>query len=206
MAKIGHHHHLMIHAFIIYAVMLAGCATVGDQKVNILYQSTAISKSGSGDLYLVEESTPDSSYSTPIQYILGGIKNKDGEQLGNIVTDKAPADLLIDAFYQEFKGAGYNVVQGNSMPREAAKGLKLQSVTIKLDEVKGVIVNSKCIVKISVEPWRNGKAINKLEYVAEYTDSAMTDREELLSKTMLKAIQSIMNKAAPEITKILEQK
>jgi hypothetical protein len=205
MAKAGACHHITVLAFTVIATIISGCATVGDQRVNILYQSTAIAKGGSGDLYLVEEPTPDSSYSTPIQYILGGIKNKDGEQLGNIVTDKAPADLLIDAFYQEFKGAGYNVVQGNSMPREVAKGLKLQSITIKLDEVKGVIVNSKCIVKISVEPWRNGKAINKLEYVAEYTDSVMTGREELLSKTMLQAIQSIMKKAVPEITKILEQ-
>ena len=205
MAMIGDRHHVLVLAFTVIATIIAGCATVGDQRVNILYQSTAIAKGGSGDLYLVEEPTPDSSYSTPIQYILGGVKNKDGEQLGNIVTDKAPADLLIEAFCQEFKGAGYNVVQGNSMPREAAKGLKLQSVTIKLDEVKGVIVNSKCIVKISVEPWRNGKVINKLEYMAEYIGSTMTDREEELPKTMLQAIRSIMKKAVPEITKILEQ-
>jgi len=205
MAKVVACHLITVLAFTVIATIIAGCATVGDQRVNILYQSTAIAKGGSEDLYLIEEPTPDSSYSTPIQYILGGIKNKDGEQLGNIVTDKAPADLLIDAFYQEFKSAGYNVVKGNSMPGEAAKGLKLRSVTINLDEVKGVIVNSKCIVKISVEPWRNSKAINKLEYVAEYTASTMTDREEELPKTMLQAIRSIMKKAVPEITKILEQ-
>jgi hypothetical protein len=205
MLKTGNHQKYVI-ALIMYAAILAGCATVGDQKVDVLYKSLMIAKGGSGDLNLVEEIAPISDGSNSIQWILGGIKNKDGEKLGNIITDKAPADLLTDAFIQELKGAGYNIVQEGSMPSEAAKGLKLRSVTITLDEVKGSLQDdAKCIVKISVEPWRNGKATGQLEYAAEYADSAVTDRKELLSKTMLKAIQSIMDKAAPEITKILEK-
>ncbi len=198
---------LYVFLFIMFAALLAGCATVGDQRVDVLYKSVANASGGSGDLYLVEEVAPASSGSTPIQWILGGITNKDGEKLGNIVTDTAPADLLTNAFIQELKGAGYKIVQESSMPREAPKGLKLRSVTITLDEVKSSLKDdAKCIVKISIEPWRNGKATDRLEYAAEYADSAVTDREELLSKTMLKAIQSIMNKAAPETIKILEQK
>lgn len=192
---------------IMVSALLAGCATVGDQRVDILYKSTAAAKGGSGDFYLVEEIEPVYGGSTSVQWILGRIMNKDGEKLGNIVTDTAPVDLLTDAFILEFKDAGYSIVQESSMPREAAKGLKLRSVNITLDEVKSPLKDdAKCIVKIMVEPWRNGKATDRLEYAAEYADSAVTDREELLSKTMLKAIQSIMDKAAPELTKILEQK
>ena len=205
MAKISNFNQIAVLVLILITSIMTGCATVGDQKVKVIYQSTAIAKGGSGPLYLVEDIVPGSSYSTPVQYILGVIKNKDGEQLGNIVTDTAPADLLIDAFYQELKDAGYNIVQGNSMPKEVAKGLKLQGVTIELDEVKGLVTNAKCIVKISVEAWRNGKVINKLEYAAEYTDSSMSDQEERLAKTTLRTIQLIMKKAVPEITKILEQ-
>ena len=190
--------------FIVVAVILAGCATVSDQRVDILYQRTANANGGSGDLYLVEETAPASSGATPIQWILGGITNKDGEQLGNIVTDAAPADILTDAFVQELKGAGYNIIQNKTLPRETAKGLKIESVTIKLDEVKSPFKDdAKCKVKISVEPWRKGQAMNKLEYEAEYSDSAITDREELLSKTMLQAIQTIMIRAVPEIVDTL---
>lgn len=66
--------------------------------------------------------------------------------------------------------------------------------------------NAKCKVKISIEPWLNGKTANKLEYEAEYDDIAITDRDELLSKTMLQAIHALMARSVPEIIKTLEQK
>lgn len=193
--------------FMLVTSMTAGCATVGDQRVDVLYHTTANARGGSGNLYFVEGSVPASSGSTPIQWVLGAITSKDGESLGNIVTDIAPMDLIADAFSQEFKAAGYNIVQENSMPEVVNKGLKLKSATIKLDEVKGGFsVDAKCSVKISVEPWRNGKAMNNLEYEAVYTDSDVRNRDELPSNVMVKALQAIMTRSIPELIKMLEER
>ena len=206
MPKTGIRH---IHALVIILItaILAGCATTGDQRVDILYQRIVYTERGTGDLYLAQESSVPSTGTTPIQWIIGEITNNDGEKLGNIVTDVAPTDLLMEAFIQEFKGSGYNVFRESPIPQGATKGLKLKSVTIKLEEVKSVPkATAKCKVKISIEPWLNGKAVNKLEYEAEYEDTAITDRDELLSKAMLQAIQTLMARSVPEIIKTLEQK
>ncbi len=194
-------------AIIMITAIVAGCATVGDQRVNILYQRTVYADRGTGDLNLAQESSVPSTGTTPIQWIIGEITNNDGEKLGNIVTDIAPTELLMEAFTQELKGSGYNVIRESPIPQGAIKGLKLKSVTIKLEEVKSVPkANAKCKVKISIEPWLNGKTANKLEYEAEYDDIAITDRDELLSKTMLQAIHALMARSVPEIIKTLEQK
>ena len=194
-------------AIMMITAIVAGCATVGDQRVDILYQRTVYADRGTGDLYLAQESSAPSTGTTPIQWIIGEIKNNDGEKLGNIVTDVAPTDLLMEAFIQELKGSGYNVFRESPIPQGATKGLKLKSVTIKLEEVKSVPkATATCKVKISIEPWLNGKATNKLEYEAEYDDTAITDRDELLSTTMLQTIQTLMARSVPEIIKTLEQK
>lgn len=93
------------------------------------------------------------------------------------------------------------------MPRDVAKGLMLRSATIRMDEVKNPFSDdAKCKIKIAVEPWRNGKAITKLEYEAEYIDTAVTGRDVLLSNTMLRTVQAIMKRSVPEIVDMIEKK
>jgi hypothetical protein len=61
-------------------------------------------------------------------------------------------------------------------------------------------------LKIAVELWRNGKAVNKLEYGSVYADAAVFNRDELLSKVMLKTLQTLMQKAVPEIVDMANRK
>lgn len=196
--------HVFLYMMIV--AITAGCATVRDQRVDILYERAANAAGGSGALYLVEEPPPVGG-ATTVQWVLGEIRNKDGDKLGNTVTDTAPTDTLMAAFVQEFKGAGYNIVQASSMPKDTAEGLALKSAVIRMDEVKSPLSDeAKCKVKITVEPWRDGKAVTRLEYEADYTESAVTGRDELPSKTMLGTIQTIMRRSVPEIVKMIEAK
>jgi hypothetical protein len=182
------------------AALTAGCATVGDERANILYRSSANASGGKGDFYLVQEVVTPSGGTNPIQWIVGDITNGDGVKIGDVVTDVAPSDLLANALVQEFKSVGFNVIQERTMPNDVTNGLKLKSATMKLEEVKRVTRNdATCSMKFVVELWRNGKATNKLQYESVYTDSAVTDRDELLSKAMLQTIQTLMKRAVPEI-------
>jgi uncharacterized lipoprotein YajG len=191
---------LMIAASIL---LLSGCAAV-DQNVNFLYQPTGLGRDGSGDLYLSQAARSGSGGS---MWIIGEIKDKDGNNTGNIVTARPPADTFLDAFTREFKAAGYNVMPVNALPTGVTKGIRLESVEIKLEEVDRVYkVETMCTVKVSLEPWRDGKSVKRLNYENTYSDTTILDRDMILLKSMQTALQELMARVVREVTVILEQK
>jgi len=185
----------------------SGCATVGDQRVELLYQGGVNAGGGSGDLYIVEATPPGTGGSSTIQWVLGEIRSKGGEKLGNTVTETAPMDSVLQAYIQEFKAAGYTTVQLNSMPSGAPKGVLIKSATVKVDEVKSpASLEVKSKVTVSVEPWRDGRALATTEYEADYTDSAVTGRDTLASQTLLQNVRTVMKRSVPDIIKAIERK
>jgi hypothetical protein len=188
------------------AALLQGCAT-GDKRVDILYHPVAEAKGGAGDLYLVQGVRPEGGQAPGIQWILGTVAKDDGEKLGNIVTDVAPANLVMDALNQELTRAGYRVLTTASLPSGADKALSLNSVSIKLNDKHSVVKDeAECSVRMTVQPWRNGSAVSNLSYDARYSETVASDRDELPSKTLQKALQLLMKQSTPEIVRTLEQK
>jgi hypothetical protein len=189
-----------------FAALLQGCAT-GDKRVDILYRPVAEVKGGSGDLYLVQGVRPEGGQAAGIQWILGSVNKEDGEKLGSIVTDVAPANLVMDALNQELTRAGYRVLTTDSLPPDAKKALSLNSVSLKLNDKHSLVKDeAECAVRMTVQPWRNGSAVSNLTYDAQYSETVASDRDRLPSKTVQKALQLLMNQAVPEIVRTLEQK
>lgn len=194
---------LLIPAIIL---LLSGCAAV-DQNVNFLYQPTAFGSGGSGNLYLSAGAQSSSGQATSAQWVIGEIKSRDGENTGNIISVRSPMDMVADAFKQEFKSAGYNVLQANPLPAGVSKGIRLNSVEIKMEEVSSLYkIETKCTVKVALEPWLNGKAIRKLNYENSYTDSTLIDRDLFLLKSLQTTLQELMARVVREVTVIIEQK
>ena len=188
-----------------FFLLLSGCAAV-DQNVNFLYQPTAFGRDGSGDLYLSQTSLSASGGSNA-QWIIGEIKDKDGNNTGNIVTARSPADTVMDAFTREFKAAGYNVIPVNALPTGVTKGIRVESVEIKLEEVDRLYkIETMCTVKVSLEPWRNGSAIKRLNYENTYSDTTILDRDMILLRSMQTTLQELMARVVREVTLIIEQK
>ena len=187
-------------------LLFSGCAAV-DQNVNFLYQPTGLGRDGSGDLYLSQTARLGSGGSMTAQWIIGEIKDKDGNNTGNIVTARPPADTFLDAFTREFKAAGYNVMPVNALPAGVTKGIRLESVEIKLEEVDRLYkVETMCTVKVSLEPWRNGKSVKRLNYENTYSDTTILDRDMILLKSMQTTLQELMARVVREVTLIIEQK
>jgi hypothetical protein len=179
----------------------------GDQRVNFLYQPTGFGRGGSGDLYISQKVMANSDRLKSVQWIIGEIKNQTFDSSGNIVTSRSPVETVMDAFSLEFKAAGYNVIQVDSLPADVKKGIILDSVSIKLEEVDKLYkVETTCTVKISFEIWRNGSAANKLDYENSYSDSTILDRDMILLKTMQTALQELMVRMVREATLKIEQK
>jgi hypothetical protein len=197
----------IVWSILALSLLVSGCAAV-DRRVDIPYQPTAKAVGGSGELYLAQEagqSVPGSTSS--VQWIVGAISNNDGEKTGNVVTDIAPADLVMNAFAAEFKAAGYTVVPVRALPAGVARGLRLTSASIRLDDVVSIFKDeAKSVVKISVEPWKNGGKVNRFDYESVYAETAVTDRDQVLPQTLQKSLQTLMERSVPELIRIIEQK
>jgi hypothetical protein len=185
--------------------LMIGCAAV-DQSINFLYQPTAFGKGGSGDIYLSQSFHPSSGRPTA-QWVIGKTKNSADKDSGNILTARSPADIAMDAFSQELKASGYNVITVDDLPVGVAKGIRLASVEIRMEEFDRLYkVDAKCTVKVSVEPWRNGSAVKRLDYESSYSDSTLLDREMILLKSLQNALQELMARAVREAVVLVEQK
>jgi len=185
--------------------LITGCAAV-DQSINFLYQPTAFGKGGSGDIYLSQSVHPTSGRPSA-QWVIGKTKNSADKDTGNILTARSPADIAVDAFSQELKAAGYNVITVDALPTGVAKGIRLESVSIRMEEFDRLYkVDAKCSVKVSVEPWRNGSAIKRLDYESSYSDSTLLDRDMILLKSLQNALQELMARAVREAVVLVEQK
>ncbi len=193
-------------AVLVLALLLSGCATT-DQRVDILYEAAANAKGGSGDLVLSSAIPPESVGASHVRWVLGEIKDVNGEKVGDIFTDIAPSASLMDAFNREFTAAGYSVLTAPALPAGVSKGVQLKSVEITMSEVKSWYkVEVKATVKATVTPWRNGTELNKLEYESLYSDSAATDKDLAPEKTLRKALQDLMQRGVPEIIRVIEGK
>lgn len=186
-------------------VFAAGCATV-DRKVNVLYQPVVHGTGGSGDLYLaVTAGQAGLSKTTAVQWIVGKVKNTDGDKTGDIVTTTAPGDLVLDVFKQEFAVAGYKVIPVDALPQEVAKGLDVTGITVELEETASLIKSEEvCRLAVSVELWKNGRKFRKIDYKSTLSDFAIKDRDLLTPMLLQKSLQEVMKQAVPEIVKALE--
>lgn len=187
-------------------IALTAQAATADQKVNFLYHPTAFASGGSGDIFLAQSIQPLSGRPSA-EWIIGGIQNSSGEKKGNVVTERPPVDTLMDAFSQELKAAGYNVMTVADLPDGVKKGIKLTSVSIGLNEVDRIYkVEAKCTVKVSLSLWRNGGEIKKLDYESSYEDSTLLDREMILLKSVQMALEQLLARAVREAIVVIERK
>ncbi len=186
---------------LLLVALTAGCAT--NRKVMMLYQPTVHDGRGTGTLHLA--AAPEAGGRTDIQWIVGTVKNDDGEPVGDIVSPIAPVDLVTDALRQELSSAGYTVSTDGSLPPGAAKGVVVTGVEIHLGDVASLVKEeAKSRVKISLELWKDGAKIRKFTYESSFSDFAVKDRDQLLPTILQKALQGAMERAVPEIITVLE--
>lgn len=191
-------------AILVFLVsILAGCAT--DRKITPLYLPSVYVTGGSGVLYLAESGAlPGTGKAGSVHWIIGKVKNSDGDTLGDVVTTIAPADMVLDAFNQELTKAGYKVMRVNTLPAKVAKGVDITGLNLKLVEVSSIMRSEgTSSVTISLDLWKNGKKFKRLDYQTGFSDYAIKDRQLLLPETLQKAMQNLMEQAVPEIIKNL---
>ncbi len=190
---------------VLFLQVAAGCATV-DQRVDLLYEPVVHAVGGSGDLFVAQEGgTSSPGENAPVQWILGGITDENGEQLANIVTDIPPKDLVVSAYTNELRAAGYSLLPEKALPAGVAKGIVFKHLAVNLSETSSTVkVDATCTVKVSAELWKNGSKMTTLSFETSYSDTAITERDQLARNTLKKALQNLMKQSVPEIIRMLE--
>jgi hypothetical protein len=186
---------------IIMLMILTGCATY-DQSVTMLYHPVTNAVGGSGELYLAATGMrPGTANSGNIKWIIGKVKYTDWRQSGDVLSKVSPNDMVLDALTREFTVAGYQVRQVNTLPEDANKGIVISLTDINLDEDSSIIKDEgSCRVTISLELWRSGNKVRKLDYQSKFSDEAIKGRDMLFLQTVLQnALQDVMKQAVPEI-------
>jgi hypothetical protein len=186
------------------SVALAGCATV-DQNVTSLYRPVAVAKGGGGALALTATgSLTRERKERPALWIVGAVKNSDGERVANVTSQLSGDELLLDAFEQELTAAGYTVSRDVSRPEAATKAVNLTRVQLTLDETQGALkAEGSCSVLVALELWKKGAVTKKLEYESKFSDFAVKDRDQLMQTALRTALQNLMSRAMPEIVATL---
>jgi len=195
-------------ALVLLTLAMAGCATTADRKVTLLYEPTVHAVGEGGKLYLAREAEPPPAGSKQaVQWVIGSVKDTDGNKTGSIVVDTLPADLVLQALSAELMAAGYAVVQVSEVPSQATKGLSLSNTAVSLDDVSSLVKDeAKGSIKASVEVWRDGQKVARLSYETVSSDVAVTGRERLLPDILGKTMHHLMREAVPAVIKVLEQK
>jgi hypothetical protein len=188
------------------AAICCGCTSIS-RNVNFLYQPSGIQLGATGTLHLCQSVQKATDLDRPVKWIIGEVRNDVSQDTGNILTSRAPVETVLDAFAQEFKRAGYDVVKVDSLPDGVKKGIRITSVSFRLEEDEKLYeAETRCVVKVSFEPWRDGVALKRVDYESSNADTTYLDRYNTLEKSLQTTLQQLMARAVKETTALLEQK
>lgn len=193
--------------FVLFGVfLLAGCAAPG-MNVSVGYTPFVNAGGGSGELYLVQDTVPQVSQKA--LWVIGEVKDFNGEKENDLVVATMPADLISGYLADELTSAGYMVKQTKSMPEQAAKVVRLASVKVSLEESLSLFnfkLDGTAALAVSMELWNKGQRLQSLDYRASNADSDFKEGDLLGAQILRNSIRDVMKQAVPDIIKALEKK
>ncbi len=186
--------------------LLAGCATPGT-NVSVGYTPFVNATGGSGELYLVQDVTPQVGQKA--LWIIGAALNSDGEKECDLLLATMPAELISGILADELTSAGYLVKQSKSMPEQPAKVVRLSLVKLSLEEKLSLLnlkLDGTASVAVGLELWNKGARLQSFDYRASFSDSDFKEGELLGSFILKNSIRDVMKQAVPDIVRSLEKK
>ncbi|CAH2030956.1 hypothetical protein [Trichlorobacter ammonificans] len=177
---------------------LAGCAS-SDILLKPAYQPVGTA-AGKGGVVVLAAQLDEGRADARVQWILGEVRDSGGKIKGNVVSDTSPLVLVRNALQQELLRAGYTVQVVDALPKGVARGVVLNGIVMKLDELSSLVKSeADCRISFAVEVWKDGIRTNTLSFESRSTDFAVKDREKLHYEVMQKALGSAFSRAVPAL-------
>jgi hypothetical protein len=179
-------------------LFLGGCSRYA-RTVDALYQPSAAVRGGSGEVFIV---IPENrlTASPEIKWVIGKIKDDDGNIIDEVYSPRSSAEIIRDAFAQEFTKAGYTVIQATKRPTTGGQVLDLTKTLIELDQVSDLAdLKATCRITVAVDLFKNDQHIKRLQYESTSSRTDIKDRDMLARITLEDALQTVMRKAMPDL-------
>ncbi|MDY0301296.1 MAG: hypothetical protein RBQ99_06900 [Trichlorobacter sp.] len=185
-------------------VILAGCAS-SDIVLRPNYQSEG-KVAGKSGVVMLAGKVEDNLAGSRVQWVLGEVRESGGKIKGNVVSEVSPSVLVRNSLQQELLRAGYTVPVSEQLPQNADRGLVLDKIMVKQDELYSLVKSeSDCQISFSVEVWKKGEKVNTLSFEARSSDFTVRDREKLHTEVMQKALSSAFSRAMPALIEALDK-
>jgi len=185
-------------------VLMSGCARYA-RNVNTLYEPSATIRGGSGEVYII---IPESqqTQSSNIKWVLGKVKDHDKNQIDEVLSPRSPAEIIQEAFGQEFKAAGYTVIPAAKRPEAEQRVIDITKTEIMLEQTSDIAdIKAKCRVLVGLDVYKNGRLIKRLQYEASSSKLDIKDRDLLARNVLQETLQLVMLKAMPELNSLFKQ-
>jgi hypothetical protein len=185
-------------------LFVSGCARYS-HNVNALYQPTTGVRGGSGEIYIViPENRPQ--HSSDIKWVLGKVKDDDNNTIDEVFSPRSPAEIIQEAFAQEFRNAGYTVLTVTTRPAADVRVLDLSKTIIELDQISDLAdLKATCRVVVGVDVYKNGQQIKRLQYESMSTKTDIRDRDMIARNVLEDALRSVMREAMPDLHNLLKR-
>jgi hypothetical protein len=195
---------LLLTSLLIFTAFSSGCVRYA-KDVSILYEPITTVRGGSGTLHLVSAADQQTKADN-IKWVIGTVKNDENKKIDEILSSTSATEIVKDAFSQELRKAGYSILSATSRPAESAKLIDLTSVEVKLDQLSDIAdIKATCTLVISLDIYKKGQLVKKLQYQSKSSESAIKDRDLLANRVLKEAIQSALQKAVPDVIAIFEK-
>lgn len=183
-------------------LLTSGCARYA-RTVNTLYEPTATIRSGRGEVYLVIPEKQQTQ-SANIKWEIGKVKDDDNNIIDDVVSPRSPAEIMQDALGLEFTKAGYTVILTSKRPSGEQQVIDISNSEIDLEQISDVAyIKSKCRLLMGVEVFKKGQLIKRLQYESTSSKTDVKDRDMLARNVLKDALQSVMLKAVPELSSLI---
>jgi hypothetical protein len=179
-------------------LFLGGCSRYA-RTVDALYQPTAAVRGGSGEICIVIPESRQTN-SPEIKWVIGKVKDDDGNIIDEVFSPRSPAEIIRDAFALEFTKAGYTVIQATKRPTTGGQVLDLTKTLIELDQISDLAdLKATCRITVAVDLFKNDQQIKRLQYESTSSRTDIKDRDMLARITLEDALQTVMRKAMPDL-------
>jgi hypothetical protein len=162
-------------------------------------------RGGSGEIYIViPENRP--TQSSDIKWVLGKVKDDDNNTIDEVFSPRSPAEIIQEAFSQEFRSAGYTVIAVTKRPAAAERVLDLTKTDIEVEQVSDLAdLKATCKIVVGVDVYSKDQQIKRLQYESKSSKIDIKDRDMLARIVLEDALQSLMREAMPDLHKLFKR-
>lgn len=185
-------------------LLISGCARYA-RTVNTLYEPSANVRGGSGQVYIVIPENRQ-TLSPDIKWVIGKVKDDDLNTIDEVFSPRSPAEIIQEAFGLELRKAGYTVLATTKRPASGQRMLDLTKSEIVLEQITDLAdLKVTCRVLVGVDVFKDGQQVKRLQYEATSSRTDIQDRDMLARNVLEDALQSVMQKAMPDLHNLLKE-